>query len=405
MRNFRRVWQRWLQWKEEYLKDGAEAGKTAPEVALYLTFLAYKSGGLGAVRTALSALRFYANLQGGEGSYMSDPLIGTVVKGLERDFSKPVKQKEGFSPDEIRKLIQHLLRERICPKLKDLRLACLLLLMYLAAARFEEAAGIELSNITTLETGNLLIKLRKGKKNQLAKNQDVILPKLDTSESKEMDITAQLRKYVEKLEVQEGTSKFLFPSFKTIAKGKETSIVRLLDKPITYDNARRSLLEAVKAAGIKIKNQEGVFGLHSFRVGALTAAANTGKFSNIQLQNIGRWAQLDSAARYFLPREKEKVKVGLELGNQLAKALKGQVLESADSRKAACNLEAGRIKAAATADEKKQGKIAKKRTKSLEKQEVVKKFDEKKDKKKRLLLRVKRTGAGKEDYELLPPKQ
>ena len=36
---------------------------------------------------------------------------------------------------------------------------------------------------------------------------------------------------------------------------------------------------------------------------------------------------------------------------------------------------------------------------------LVKKFDEKKAKKKRLLLRVKRTGAGKEDYELLPPKQ
>ena len=398
---YRRVWQRWLQWRAEYLKDGVEAGNTAPEVALYLTFLAYKSGGLASVRTALSALRFYTSLQGGEGAYMSDPLIGTVVKGLERDFSKPVKQKEGFSPDEIRKLIQHLLREKISPNVKDLRLACLLLLMYLAAARFEEAAGIELSNITTLETGNLLIKLRKGKKNQLAKNQDVILPKLDTSESKEMDITAQLKKYVEKLEVQEGTSKFLFPSFSTW-KGKKVLGVRLLDKPITYDKARRSLLEAVKAAGIKIKNQEGVFGLHSFRVGALTAAANTGKFSNMQLQNMGRWAQLDSAARYFLPREKEKV--GLELSNQLAKALKGQVLESADSRKAACNLEAGRIKAAATADEKNQGKIAKKRTKSLEKQEVVKKFDEKKDKKKRLLLRVKRTGAGKEDYELLPPK-
>ena len=42
--------------------------KTAPEVALYLTFLAYKSGGLAAVRTALSALRYYAKLQGAEGT-------------------------------------------------------------------------------------------------------------------------------------------------------------------------------------------------------------------------------------------------------------------------------------------------------------------------------------------------
>ena len=33
-----------------------------------------------------------------EGNYISDPLINTVIKGLERDFSRPVKQKEGFTP-------------------------------------------------------------------------------------------------------------------------------------------------------------------------------------------------------------------------------------------------------------------------------------------------------------------
>ena len=114
-----RVWQRWLQWKGEYLQEDLEAGMTAPEAALYLTYLAYKTGGMAAVRTATSALKFYANLQGQEGSYMSDPLIRTVTKGLERDFSKPVKQKEGFSADEVRQLIQHLLKERIGPKLKD----------------------------------------------------------------------------------------------------------------------------------------------------------------------------------------------------------------------------------------------------------------------------------------------
>ena len=48
------------------------------------------------------------------------------------------------------------------------------------------------------------------------------------------------------------------------------------------------MLNAVKDAKIKIKGQNGPFGLHSFRVGALTAAANTGQFSNIQLQAMGR---------------------------------------------------------------------------------------------------------------------
>ena len=123
-----------------------------------------------------------------------------------------------------------------------------------------------------------------------------------------------------------------------------------LDEPISYDNARSALLNAVKDARIKIKGQNGPFGLHSFRVGALTAAANTGQFSNIQLQSMGRWAQLDSAARYFLPREEEKCKVGLEQKMQ------------------------------------------------------KKKFAEKKEEWGRLVLVLRRTGKGPEDYNFLPAK-
>ena len=119
-----------------------------------------------------------------------------------------------------------------------------------------------------------------------------------------------------------------------------------LDEAISYDNARRALLNAVKDARIKIKVQNGPFGLHSFRVGALTAAANTGQFSNLQLQTMGRWAQLDSAARYFLPREEEKIKVGLEIGKQLKEAMKDEALEAAGGRGAACNMAANKVKAA-----------------------------------------------------------
>ena len=258
-------------------------------MALYLTFLAYKTGSLAAVKRARGAMSYYAKLQGGEGDYMKDPLIGTVVKGLERDFAKPVQQKEGFSPDEMRKIIKYFLREKICPKLVDLRMACLLLLLYLSAGRFEEAQGIKLENIKMLESGKLMVQLLKGKKNQLAKRQEVILPKMDTSECKEMDITVLMKTYVEKLEDQEGKSKYLFPSCRghvKHVKGREGNRLKptfLLDKPISYAVARRNLLEAVKMTKIKPAN----YGLHSCRIGALTAAANTGKFSQLQLQT---WA-------------------------------------------------------------------------------------------------------------------
>ena len=112
-------------------------------------------------------------------------------------------------------------------------MACLLLLLYLSAGRFKEAAGIQLTNIKTLETGNLMGKLLKGKKNQLAKRQVVILPKLETSECQDMDITVLMKRYVEKLESQEGKSKFLFPSCRGIKKGNKENATFLLNKPIS----------------------------------------------------------------------------------------------------------------------------------------------------------------------------
>ena len=39
-----RHWRRWLQWKQEYVK-GNGTDNPAAEMAVYLTYLAYSSGG------------------------------------------------------------------------------------------------------------------------------------------------------------------------------------------------------------------------------------------------------------------------------------------------------------------------------------------------------------------------
>ena len=87
-----RYWKRWLQWQREYVTSNDPENRAA-EMALFLTFLAYSSGGMAVVKTAASALKFYTGLRGQEANIFADPLINTVVKGLDRDFSKPVKQK------------------------------------------------------------------------------------------------------------------------------------------------------------------------------------------------------------------------------------------------------------------------------------------------------------------------
>ena len=295
-----RYWQRWLQWRS-YLGNGGKEGKTAAEVALYLTFLAYKSGNLAAARAARWALRFHARRQGEEGDYMKDPLIQKVMKDLEGDFNKP---RQLFAPKEMKKIIKYFLREKISQKLVDLKMACLLLLLYLSGVgKFGEVAAIELESIKMLETGSLMITRQKGKRNQLAKTR-IILPKLENAKCQDLDITSLLTRYLEKLDSQGVQSRFLFPSCRSIKKGrKKYDAVLLLDKPIAYEEARKSLREAVKMT--RIKTVGAALGLRSCGVSALMKEANEGKFSELQLQNLESWAQMSDAARFFLPRAGE----------------------------------------------------------------------------------------------------
>ena len=97
--------------------------------------------------------------------------------------------------------------------------------------------------------------------------------------------------------------------------------------------------------------------------------------------------------------------MGKELGSRLARSLGDQVLKTAETRQAACNLEASRTKAAMTAVERKREKVSRKRSKEVEKQGKAKEKNGEKVKRARLLLRFKRTGTGAEDYQALPTRQ
>ena len=135
--------------------------------------------------------------------------------------------------------------------------------------------------------------------------------------------------------------------------------------------------------------------------------------------------------------------MGKEIGMQLNQAMSDEGLETAASRKAACDRVTTKAKAAASAEEKSREKIAEKRARGLKKVEQKNKLAEKKEERKnkraeklaekrqvriaecrvpsaeklaekkdkdkggergRLLLSLRRTGKGPEDYEFMPKK-
>ena len=64
---------------------------------------------------------------------------------------------------------------------------------------------------------------------------------------------------------------------------------RLLKRPVSYAAMAKLLKKNLALLNLdsdQIKN----FGLHSFRIGAITAGVNSGKLSTDQLQRAGRWS-------------------------------------------------------------------------------------------------------------------
>ena len=91
--------------------------------------------------------------------------------------------------------------------------------------------------------------------------------------------------------------------------------------------------------------------------------------------------------------------------------MQDEAWEAAGGRKAACNLAANRVKAASKAGEINRLKTAGKRTRGLELKELEelkkkkkKLAEKKKEGKGRLILVLRRTGKGPEDYDFLPAK-
>ena len=77
---------------------------------------------------------------------------------------------------------------------------------------------------------------------------------------------------------------------------------RVLSHPVTYAamaSVLKKSLAAINFTSDKIKS----FGLHSFRIGAISAAVNSGKITTHQLQRAGRWTSSDMIGHYTHPSD------------------------------------------------------------------------------------------------------
>ena len=97
----------------------------------------------------------------------------------------------------------------------------------------------------------------------------------------------------------QGSSDALFPNF----RGNQI----LKDSRISSDNGRNMLKKTLVAVGLPVE-YAAKFGLHSFRIGAVSTALSSGKLLEVEVQKAGRWKNSETVKSYFVASEADMCK-------------------------------------------------------------------------------------------------
>ena len=203
------------------------------------------------------------------------------MRGLERRFKKPVHKKNGLSAEVVNNIVYILISDSVenC-SLLNLRNAAFFSLLYYASARFSDIVDV---NICYIKFFNNPIPYAVVGFNRL-KNQkndcDVGLAYISDIISDNFSCYKLLQALSRRLLVTGLPEDLLFPAM----AGK-----RVLKRPVSYAAMAKVFKKTLTQCNLD-SDQIANLGLHSFRIGAITAGVNSGKLTSNQLQRAGRWS-------------------------------------------------------------------------------------------------------------------
>ena len=168
--------------------------------------------------------------------------------------------------------------------------------MFYCSARYEEVAHLDIGDIKFTENFNVKLNFRKAKNNQFGNSLTSYISKLEG----DFCPSVLLSIYVDMLtDYGQGPSDALFPNF----RGNKI----LKDSRISSDNGRNMLKKTLVAVGLPV-GYAAKFGLHSFRIGAVSTALGSGKLLEVEVQKAGRWKSSETVKSYFVASEADMCK-------------------------------------------------------------------------------------------------
>ena len=276
-------WKEWAEGKSEITVFPAKDG----EFAIYLQHLAETTSSKAAVETAINAVSWVHQLAGCK-PIVDSPFVRAVRDGLARKLAKPVEKKEPITSDMLAAMARSS-----SDSLADLRLLAMAYLAFSAFLRCDELIKLRCCDMS-FGAESMSISLPKSKTDQYRQGSSVLVARSATGTCP----VAIVEKYLRKVELSCHGAEYVF---RAIVHTKTGERLRRSGH-LSYTRVRELMKEKLSSIGLDAAK----FGMHSFRAGGATAAANAGVPDRL-FKRHGRWRSESAKDGYI----KDSVKARL----------------------------------------------------------------------------------------------
>lgn len=284
-------WRIWARSKDEI----SEFPIVDCQFALYLQHVSSR-GSKAAVEEAVNAISWLQQLAG-QSCVSQSSIVKATLAGLKRQLANPKSRKEPVTVEMLERMAEAAGSR---PTLSDSRLIAMSCLAFAAFLRFDELVNLRCCDIKFL-TDHAVVSIRSSKTDQFREGADVVVARSGTGTCP----VAKLEQYVLLAGIDmASTERF----FRGLTKTKQGEKLRK-SGTISYTRVRELMLDKFQSLGY----QASEFGVHSFRAGGATAAANAG-VPDRMFKRHGRWRSENAKDGYVKDSLESRMLVSKSLG-------------------------------------------------------------------------------------------
>lgn len=286
LRAYKREWPKFLTWCAAEGEPSLPAATDA--LTNWVADRADAGDSVSAIKQGISAVVFFHDQANVHEKLMPDTadawrIVGQYKKELA-DAGRREVRAEVFTPDELRRMVATLPKERPAARLRD---AALLTAGTSSFARRSNMMRFDLADVTFLDNGDVRLFKTYSKTDQAAQGHPVTIP---PGRHELSDPVSWLRAWVEELHDQGVTDG---PLFRRVSRTG-----RVLPYRLHPSHLNLLVKKTAKAAGLKPKpNRRYV--AHSTRASGATAAAEAGA-SHSQICEQGGWSEKGTQAQVYI---------------------------------------------------------------------------------------------------------